>query len=402
MTTMRTALATITVIVVAALAFGAPAHADTTAVPPQVVVKVDINDGHSINRVAPGLSLVVDSAVLASRGIYLVHSTSRVYASDPKKVDELARKIEEDVGVDYAEPNVITRLADTRFHSWSSGVPDPAGVDPAPYLDQPAATDLELDAAHAITRGAGQTVAVLDTGADLSHPALAGRFRPGWNYVDDTADVTDAPGHGTYVSGLVALVAPDAKIIPEQVLDSDGTGNIFVLAEAIFDATADGADVINMSLGTSEKYKSKLLTSAIKAARKKGVVVVAAAGNNGSSRPEYPAAQPEVIGVAALSRDTTTLASFSDWGDFVDVAAPGEGIVGPVPGGGYAEWAGTSAAAPLVAGQAALLLSRSSKLGEGNGLADTVRHTATALRRKLIKFGATDIVASLNDAARRR
>ena len=158
-------------------------------------------------------------------------------------------------------------------------------------------------------------VAVLDTGADTAHPVLAGRTEPGWNYVDDTADTADvghgvdsdgdgvrdgAVGHGTFVSGLVSLVAPRARILPERVLDSDGVGNALTVAEAIVDSVDAGADVINLSFGTSSAVDSKVLDAALRYAANQDVVVVSAAGNSRSTVPQFPASATGVCGVAAL------------------------------------------------------------------------------------------------------
>jgi subtilisin family serine protease len=117
-------------------------------------------------------------------------------------------------------------------------------------------------------KGAGIKVAVLDTGIDLTHPAFAGKLLPGYDFVDGDSDPTEVPcsptpcsttsvafGHGTHVAGLIALVAPSAKIIPYRVLDVNGEGNAWVLAEALARAVVDGADVINMSLGTATRTR---------------------------------------------------------------------------------------------------------------------------------------------------
>src|SRR5207248_7691126 len=129
----------------------------------------------------------------------------------------------------YAEADEPADLADTRFHAWPDGDPDDAGTDPSVWSAQPAAATLALTDVHELSTGAGTTVAVLDTGVDPAHPALAGRLGPGWDYVDDDAQpqdvatgadgngngITDeAYGHGTFVSGVLALVAPQARILP--------------------------------------------------------------------------------------------------------------------------------------------------------------------------------------------
>jgi subtilisin family serine protease len=399
------------VLVLAALAIlAAPAAAVAAGTPgsrSEIVVKVDLGDGYTIDNVAAGLPIEVQSAVLASRGIYLVRSTSDQYTDDPGKTNELAQKIRARTGVVYAEPDITTTVADTRFHSWPEGDPlDLGDDDAAAVYDQPAADELQLAAAHDRATGAGVTVAVLDTGVDASHPALAGRMLPGWNYVDDDADASDvadaegssAVGHGTFVAGLVALVAPDARILPLRVLDGDGDGDIFTLAEAIDDAVADGADVINLSLGTAYRYRSNVLSDAIRAARHAGVVVVAATGNDGTKAPHFPAQQPEVLSVSALDPSDTALASFSVWGGWVDVAAPGEDVVGPLPGGRYAVWAGTSVAAPFAAGEAALLRSALPGLSAAK-LMTAICTSAQHLADKRVHFGAIDVLGALGFAA---
>ena len=179
-------------------------------------------------------------------------------------------------------------------------------------------------------------------------------------------------------------------IMPLRVLDANGDGNAWVLAEALLyavdpdgdPATDDGAHVINMSLGTTSRTRIfeavvQLATCSIPAGadpatdisdpgydadearcnRFRGVIIVAAAGNSGSvSEVEYPAAEPThgLLAVTASSSNSR-LASFSNFGSWVRIAAPGDGITSSVPGGGYGTWSGTSMAAPLVAGAAALL-----------------------------------------------
>jgi hypothetical protein len=291
------------------------------------------------------------------------------------------------------EPNFVHQSPESRRRnvSWALG-------DPAAYATQWAPQALHLRAAHRVSIGSGIRVAVLDTGIDSRHPALAGRLTRGFDFVDFDTDPTELGsranpgfGHGTHVAGLVALAAPGARIMPLRVLDTEGQGNAWVLAEAMLYAvdpdgnpgTNDGAQVINLSLGSTSRTHlldtvAKLSACAIAApvvdpaddlsdpgynsdkercASFGGALVVAAAGNDASRAVrQYPAAEGSygLLAVAASSADGT-LASFSNFGSWVHVAAPGEGITSAIPGGLYGTWSGTSMAAPLAAGTAALV-----------------------------------------------
>lgn len=273
----------------------------------------------------------------------------------------------------YAEPNLIGQAPESVGRvSWARG--GGAGE----YAEQWAPETLRLPEAHTVSRGAGVVVAVLDTGADLDHPALAGHLESGYDFVDLDADPSEegaygqdlAYGHGTHVAGLVALAAPEATIVPLRILRPDGSGDSWVLAQALRYAVglpvagitplAHKADVINISY--SVQQRSFLLDDVLSllAALPGGPVVVAAAGNRGPSvAKEYPAGedQPGVLAVAA-STQADTLADFSTRGSWVDVAAPGETILSSVPDNDYGVWSGTSMAAPLAAGVAALVRAR--------------------------------------------
>jgi subtilisin family serine protease len=260
---------------------------------------------------------------------------------------------------------------------------------PSAYTEQWAATRIRLADAQKINRGTGADgqpirIAVLDTGVDVTHPALISHLLPGYDFVDDDSDPSEVGslstgpyGHGTHVAGLIALAAPEAKIIPIRVLDPRGLGNTWVLAEALAfavdpdgnPATHDGADVINLSLVTPRR--TRLLKSLLEGAcddnpasdfpivPNPSLVVVAAAGNTGNYVEQYPAAE-NVGGLIAVAASTSQdkLASFSTRGSWIAVAAPGQGIVSTVPGGQFATWSGTSMAAPLVAAEAALVHAR--------------------------------------------
>ncbi|MBI2567080.1 MAG: S8 family serine peptidase [Candidatus Schekmanbacteria bacterium] len=224
--------------------------------------------------------------------------------------------------------------------------------------------DIDAPAAWELTTGADQVVAVLDTGLDMQHPEMGGRIVsvPGADLVNDDSDPADDSGHGTHVAGIAAAtgnngagiagVCWSCRVMPIKVLDATATGAFSTVAEGIALAAANGASVINLSLGSATYSQS--IQDAITAAIAGGAVVVGAAGNNGSSAPFYPAANEGVVAVAA-SDSNDGLASFSNRGDWVTVAGPGTDIVSTLPGGATGTWSGTSMAAPFVSGTAALV-----------------------------------------------
>lgn len=364
------------------LAGAASVQAADSGLPQQIVVQLRGSDSLPGVLSSYGLTL---SRQLGPRPFYLLRTVA---------ADDLAAKIaalNADARVAFAEPNLRLRDPEARKRSvWAIGRQ-------SDYLDQWAPQQLGLAAAHAVTDGSGVTVAVIDTGVDFNHPALAGRLRPGHDYVGNDTDASEegstadaAYGHGTHVAGLVALAAPGAQILPLRVLDAQGRGNIWNVAAALLHAadpdgnpaTADHAQVINLSLGTTTP--TKLLDKVVELVtcsddddgeddddysdpgfnrdRERcdlhhGSVVTAAAGNGGNARElQYPAAERAegALSVAA-STAASRVASFSNRGPWVMIAAPGEGLTSTVPGGGYAVWSGTSMAAPLAAGIAALL-----------------------------------------------
>jgi type VII secretion-associated serine protease mycosin len=216
-----------------------------------------------------------------------------------------------------------------------------------------------------VTKGSATTdIAILDTGVDLDHPDLNDRIVAGFDFVNNDTDATDDDGHGTMVAGVaaaetnnsigVAGVAWNARIIPVKVLNADGVGTDDKIAQGIVWAVDNGAEVVNLSFAGSSP--STLLTNAVTYAISHGVVVVAAGGNEGSSAPSYPAAIPEVIAVGATDL-AGNAASFTNFGPWVDIAAPGADITSTAMGAdeAYGVGSGTSFASPIVAGVALLM-----------------------------------------------
>lgn len=277
-------------------------------------------------------------------------------------------------GVRRAEPNLEVRYCEGQ----QSTIPvlGDDDWDRIAFESQPAFRLLGRAAGARTATGEGVVVAVVDTGVLATHEALAGHLGAAQHdFVDgdsspdveasgrdDDGDgrVDEAIGHGTFVSGLVAALAPDATILPLRVLDDEGFGTTFSLADAIYWAVAAGADVINVSVASEEP--SAIVEDAIRFAHEQGVVVVAAAGNEGrdGERIAFPASLPEVLGVTSLNLGDRK-PPFANFHPAVSLSAPGVRILGPFTGGDgrtYARWSGTSFSAPMVAAAAALVRER--------------------------------------------
>lgn len=231
------------------------------------------------------------------------------------------------------------------------------------FATQAAAVTLNLETAHAISDGTAVKVAIIDTGLNFDHPEFAAksaRFVSGYDFVDNDPDAFDEPGgaasgHGTFVAGAVKLVAPGSELWAYRVLDTLGRGDGYTLALAVARAVDDGCKVINLSLGLVGKHDA--LDDAIHYAHDNNVIVVAAVGNDSTGDPNlfpYPAKESSTIAVAALD-SLNHKADFSNYGRKVDLSAPGTRVYAPYLDSAYAWWDGTSFAAPLVAGAAALL-----------------------------------------------
>lgn len=393
--TTRTAFAAVACTWVAALlALGlgqGTAAAATANVDDEIIVQLREGSQIAPLLVKHQLSL---TGRFGQRQIYRLKIVGQAKVKD--KIEALRREwvvrsVEQNATYKVVEPG--------RNVPWAIG--DPLGAPRGQW----AAQAIRLPEAHRVSTGRGIRVAVLDTGVDRQHPALAGRLLPGFDFVDWDPDPSEVPsadghafGHGTHVAGLVAMVAPGARIMPLRVLDEQGYGNVWVLAEAMLHAvdpdgdpsTDDGAHVINLSLSSLAKTDLFKTVAGLVSCKKGslrsndtlrdeddddddeavtfsdkvrcsgfgGAVVVAAAGNRGSDKlREYPAAEASsaLLSIGASDSDGW-LAGFSNYG-WVKLAAPGAYITSSVPGGGYGTWSGTSMAAPLVSGAAALVRS---------------------------------------------
>jgi thermitase len=322
--------------------------------------------------------------------------------------DELAAigRYQRNPNVLYAEPNYIRRIPTLTSHAIGSEVLPgdyyfaeqwalhntgqqfqcTAWIfgDICYYVGTPDA-DIDAPESWGVSTGSAVRVAVIDSGVDYTHPDLTAKYDGGWDFINNDNDPLDDHGHGTHVSGTIAAamdnltgtpaaeegvvgVAPNARILAYKVCSPDGSCSDFAIAQALDQAITDGAQVINMSLGGSEYSQS--MYDGVQAAWTAGLVIVAGAGNDGTTAPFYPAAFANVVSVAAFDEDHRR-PSFSNYGNWVDISAPGNVIMSAyrmsacaaseVPGdtGCYTWSSGTSMATPHVSGAAALVWSRS-------------------------------------------
>ena len=218
---------------------------------------------------------------------------------------------------------------------------------------------------NAASQGGGVKVALLDTGVHAAHQDLVGAVTPGTDQIGCGGNgTTDSNGHGTHVAGILGMRdnevggvggAPEVQIYPVRVLNAQGAGSYSDVINGINNAVAAGANVISMSLGGPNF--SQALQDAVTNAVNAGVVIFASAGNDGNTTPNYPAALAGVISVAATVQ-AGGLASYSQRGSNVDIAAPGDLIDSTLNTGGYGFKSGTSMAAPFAAAAAALLIAK--------------------------------------------
>ncbi|HUK54068.1 MAG TPA: S8 family serine peptidase [Candidatus Binatia bacterium] len=334
-----------------------------------------------------GLTYLVNSNGILSPVVNLLESLLGIVSIEPDQVLTLPQP---------AQPGVPTGLSDTAPVNYYGSIVWHG------YVAQPAAQIVRLvDAQSSFGLTGTGIVAVIDTGVDPNHPALAPVLLQGYDFTrnqpgasewldvtgtqngvvdtnaqdqqpvmvqqstaavldQSTAAVLDGQpysdfGHGTMTTGLVHLVAPKARLLPLKAFSANGTGTLSNIIAALYYAVQNNASVVSMSFDVSAP--SSALSQAAAYANKAGVILVASAGNEGTNASVYPAALDNyVMGIASTS-NADVRSSFSNYGPVdVWIAAPGESVISTYPGGTYASSSGTSFSCPLVSGTADLLL----------------------------------------------
>ncbi len=318
---------------------------------------------------------------------------------------------------------------DYNYSREGGGVPN----DPH-YAKQWGYPKIKAPQAWDLARGSSSVkVAVLDSGIDVSHPDLQGKVVGQKDFVNNDDNAWDDHGHGTHVAGTIAAktnnndgvagTCPNCSLLIARVLDNNNEGSDSDLIAGINWASANGAKVINMSLGGFPS--STPLQQAIDNAWNRGAVLVASSGNAGTNGTDrFPATYPNVIAVAATDSNdaratwddpnTTDRVEGSNAGNWVDVAAPGKGIYSTTGGfywpwtqryeGRYESWDGTSMAAPHVSGLAGLIFSKGGFMLDNakvrNRIESTAKDLGTTGRDNVFGHGRINAQAALADPQR--
>lgn len=336
------------------------------------------------------------------------HKPFRVVKVPQGKVKEKVQEYARRPDVVYAEPNYIAQ---------AYAVPNDPYYNLQWNLADPANGGIDMESAWEKSSGTGVIVAIIDTGIAyetydkyIQVPDLAGAsFVPGYDFVNDDTHPNDDNSHGTHVAGTVAQstdngtgvagIAYEASLMPVKVLDKRGSGSYADIAEGIIWAADNGADVINMSLGGS--VGALVMEEALAYAHNvKNVTIVAAAGNDGTGTVGYPAAYDDYVIAVGATRVDKTLAYYSNWGESLDLVAPGGDVNVDQDGDGYVDgilqntfnpntkrvtdfgyyfFQGTSMASPHVAGVAALVIAA--------GIADQPEDVKTVLQNSAEDLG---------------
>jgi subtilisin family serine protease len=381
----------------------------------------DFRRGEVLVEIKPGASIDAINERFGTSTIQRIYGTNFYRLSTPKKKKEAKyrKRLAADADVLNATLNPVLTTPVNVFGRAVIGFPGDrptTGLARSGYLAQQMIGD--LNAIQVRATGAGLIVAIIDTGIDRNHPDIKDHIWTdpqeipadsidndndglvddvfGWNFLEGNQDTmelrasaqTSIAGHGTFIAGLIALIAPGAKIMPVRAFSSDGVSDSFSVAQGIKYAVDHGARVINLSFGSTED--SPVMHDAVVYAQQRGVLLIAAVGNENQGNdvaPQFPADwNLEVMGIAAIDA-ADHKAGFSNFGSNVSVCAPGVNLVSIFPESNntpdYALWSGTSFAAPLAAAEAALILESNSR----SNARTVIESTATSIDDRNPGFG---------------
>ncbi|WNC71819.1 S8 family serine peptidase [Thalassotalea psychrophila] len=323
----------------------------TSVFSPKVFAKKDLVQGQIIVKPKPGVSTKKFSKLLKELNLKSIKKfkkiNSELVAVQTGEEHQWVESLNQHPLVDYAEVDQRVNISEISAND-------------AYYSNAWHLAKINMPTVWESTKGNSIVVAVLDSGVNSAHSDLQGRVLSGYNSASDNNDTSDINGHGTMVAGTVAAssnnnigvtsVAWEAKILPVRVTnDPAGSASLSVIAKGITWAADNGADIVNISF---DAYDSYSIDSAANYFRSKGGLVVISAGNSGT---QLNCSQKEAIIVVSATTKSDSLASWSNYGNCVDVSAPGERIYTTSKSGGYKEASGTSFAAPVTAGVLAVL-----------------------------------------------
>lgn len=330
-----------------------------------------------------------------------------IFHSQDKSMKELAKYFQSKWNPKWVEPHYIYLTNETAQEPGYTQMDSEEMPNDLLFYDyQWNLPIIETNRGWKVSKGSNDIiVAVVDTGVDIEHPDLKDRLMKGYNVIDPKSEPYDDVGHGTHVAGIISAKVNNnegiagmmwgGKLLPVKALDSSGTGTTYSVAKGIIWATDQGAKVINLSLGNYAD--AQFLHEAIRYAFDRDVVLIAATGNDNTERPGFPAAYPEVLSVSATDYNLEK-ASFSNYGDYVDVMAPGESIASTYPDNQYAALSGTSMASPHVAALAALIRSVNPDL-KNTEVMEIIRKNVIDLGEaghdKYFGYGQIDVYAAL-------
>lgn len=356
----------------------APAGASADGIqPPTNVEKAEKVAPHATDQILVKMKSGKDAKMVAKKhGAGNVESLgtlvdTKLIKVPAGKAQEFVEKFAKDEDVEYAELDYVITATPN----------DPS------YGSQYHLTRIQANLAWDIHSGtSGATIAVIDTGVDLDHPDLAAKIVAGYDFVYNDTVADDDHGHGTHCAGIAAAdgnnsiqgtgVSWGARIMPIKVMNASGSGTTSNVIKGIDFARTNGAHIALLSFGGGGSY-SQTFQTAITNAWNAGMVLTAGAGDMGTNQITYPANYANVISVAATT-STDAKASFSNYGTWVDVAAPGSSIYSTARGGGMTTMSGTAQAASVVAGLAALLRTKN-PVASNASLQSRIFNTADAI-----------------------